>query len=557
MKLKPLIILSFIINTFTIYSQKDVIKKENILIIADLTNDYITDIKEVFPTYFHNFNLNQIGSEIILAPSKNISCIIETSYINEIKFGNTEQRKLSEMKYFYDENGFLNKIGNDEFKIGKFGEEIKRGKSYETDLNGVSKYYAYNQDGALLKRYEIFYNNSGQIIKYDSYDGNDKSKELTKTFEYDNNYKLVKSSLVQNYENDVKIIPRRNITYSYTNNKMISKSISNDFAEGINSISDFSKIGGITLNDFINKKKLKITISDKSIQEIKKGILSRWENSVIYYEYLFAQDVSLNNWHEKYIYNKLYNQTTENELKYLIKREYITSEKLKKENNLTEARNKLNTFIEDIKSDEALKTKENSERFTSLNINIQQFCRWVSYDYQYSLTEDNNCSKEIVDFYKNNSNNLVKNYKEKIDNKILNNEELNLEFNKISTEYQKIIDQTIQKIKERKIIVDSLLKDRLIDQKYKNPKIAGSPTFAPNSRDPYEGFKKEKLYYAYKKLYKSTTSEIDINKHLELHKIQDKLLYLETLDTKKLEKTLRNTKNETEIVTAILNFQIE
>ena len=58
-----------------------------------------------------------------------------------------------------------------------------------------------------------------------------------------------------------------------------------------------------------------------------------------------------------------------------------------------------------------------------------------------------------MDFYKNNSNNLVKNYKEKIDNKILNNEELNLEFNKISTEYQKIIDQTIQKIKERKIIV--------------------------------------------------------------------------------------------------------
>ena len=58
-------------------------------------------------------------------------------------------------------------------------------------------------------------------------------------------------------------------------------------------------------------------------------------------------------------------------------------------------------------------------------------------------------------------------------------------------------------------------------------------------------------------MYKSTTSEIDINKHLELHKIQDKLLYLETLDTKKLEKTLRNTKNETEIVTAILNFQIE
>lgn len=545
------------INTFNIYSQKDVIKKENIFIIAELTNDYITDIKEVFPTYFPNFNLSQIRPEVILAPNKNISCIIETIYINETKFGKTEQRKLSEIKYFYNDNGFLSKIGNDEFNIGKFGEEIKREKSYEMDLNGISKYYAYNQDGTLSKRYEIFYNNSGQIIKYDSYDGNDKSKELTKTFEYDNNYKLIKSSLVQNYENDVKIIPRRNITYSYTDQKMICKSLSNDFAEGINSISDFSKIDGVTLNDFINKKKLRIKISDKSIQEIKKGILSRWENSVIYYEYLFAQDFNLNNWQEKKIYNKLYSQTTENELKYSIKREYVTGDKLKKENNLTEARNKLNTFLEDIKSDETLLTKENSERFTLLNINIEEFCRWISYDYEYSLTEENNCSKEIVDFYKNNSYNLVKKFSKKIDNKILNIEELNLTFNEISTEYQEIIDKTIQKIKDRKITVDSLLKDKLIFQKYKNPKIAGSPTFAPNSRDPYEGFKKEKLYYAYKKLYKSTTSEIDIDKHLELHKIQDKLLYLEPLDTRNLEKTLRNTKNETEIFTAILNFRIE
>lgn len=110
----------------------------------------------------------------------------------------------------------------------------------------------------------------------------------------------------------------------------------NDFAEGTNSISDFSKISGVTLNNFINKKKLKVTISDKSIQEIKKGILQKWKNSVVDYEYKFKTGTEINNWEEKRIFNKLYNQTSEKELIYSINRKYINKEELKKENNVTE-----------------------------------------------------------------------------------------------------------------------------------------------------------------------------------------------------------------------------
>ncbi|WP_123908354.1 hypothetical protein [Flavobacterium psychrophilum] len=482
-----------------------------------------------------------------------------------------------ETKYFYNEDGFLYKIvqengipsyqnANEEnkvsenimdFSIGKFGESTQKQNSYETNSNGISKIIQYNKDGDVFRRYEIFYNSKGQIIKYDTFERNNIQKEYTKSFEYDTNSNLIKTSLVENYENEIKTIPRRNVIYNFSNNVITCKSSWNDFAEGTNSISDFSKIGGVTLNDFINKKKLKITISDKSIQEIKKGITQKWKNSVVDYEYIFHSEIKINNWEEKKIFNKLYKQTSEKELIYSIKRKYINKEELKKENKLTETREKLNGIIDDIESDEILKTKENSIRFAKLNVDIEDFCRWIRYNGQYSLKEDNNCSKEIVDFYKYNSNNLAKKYKEKIDNKILNYEDLNLELNEISSEYQKVIDQTIEKIQNRKIIVDSLLKDNSIFKLYKKPKIAGSPTFATNSRDPYEGFKKEDLYFAYKKLYKSIISETDINKHIELQKVQDKLFYLEPLNTKTLEKVLRNEKNETEIAKAILNFQVE
>lgn len=579
MKFKLILILCFGAITLNVNSQENVVQRENILIIASITNNCFTPIDYIFPTGFtfrDEFIYSQIQPENVISPNKNISCIVETPVEYKTKFGKIETTELSnyETKFFYNEEGLLYKIIQEkgiqthdnpknlvsenitELNLGKFGELIRKETICESGSNGISKVTHYDHNGDTFMRVEIFYNSKGQITHYNSFEKDYKQKKHTEFFDYNSNGNLIKSSLFENYENDIKIIPRENIIYNHLNNKVLRKAAFNNFAKGPNSMGDFSKIGGIKLNDIINNKKLKITISDRSIQEIKKEIDKRWQNSDIEYEYIFKTEPQINNWEEKKIYHKLYNQTTERELVYLIKRKYITKEEFKKENDLIETQQKLNTFIDDIESNEILKTSENSMRFASLNVKIEDFCRWMGNHGEYSLLEDNNCSKEIVDYYKYNSYNLAKIYKAKVD-KNLSTEELNIVLNEITIEYQKIIDQTIQKIKNRKVIVDCLLKDKLIYRLYKNPKIAGSPTFASNSRDPYEGFKKEDLYYTYRKLYKSITSGNDINKHLELYQIQEKLIYLEPLNTKKLEKTLRNEKNEVEIAKAILSFQIE
>ena len=581
MNFKSILILYFGVITFNVNSQENIIQKENTLIIASLTNSCFTPIDYIFPKEYYisekkYFQYSQIQHENVVSPNKNISCVVETPIEYNTKFGKIETTELSdyETKFFYNEDGLLYKIIQEkgiqshdnpnnlvsesitELNLGKFGELIRKESTFETNSNGISKIIHYDRNGDTSIRFEIFYNNKGQITHYDSFERDNKLKLYTENFYYNTNGNLIKISLVENYENAIKTVPRRDIIYSHSNNVVVCKSAFNNFAEGGNSIGDFSKISGVTLNDFINSKKLKITISDKSIQEIKKGINQSWQNSKIEYEYIYKTKPQINSWEEKKIFYKFHNQTTEKELIYSIKRKYITKEELKKENDIIETREKLNAFIDDIESNEILKTNENSMRFASLNVKIEDFCRWIRNHGEYSLLEDNNCSKEIVDYYKYNSYNLAKIYKPKVD-KNLSTEELNIVLNEITIEYQKIIDQTIQKIKNRKVIVDCLLKDKLIYRLYKNPKITGSPTFASNSRDPYEGFKKEDLYYTYRKLYKSITSGNDINKHLELYQIQEKLIYLEPLNTKKLEKTLRNEKNEVEIAKAILSFQIE
>lgn len=448
MKFKSILILSFGILTLNIYSQEDKIKKENIFIIAELTNNYLTSLDEVFTSTYSPFKINQIGPEIVISPSKNISCIIETRYENETKFGKTEQKELSKIKYYYNESGFLNKIGDDEIDIGKFGEEIKKENVFETNQNGISKFYKYDKDGYLLNRYEIFYNNNGQIIRYDIYEGNYKIKEFTKTFEYETNNKLVKSLLVQNYENEVKIIPRRDVTFSYDGKKMVYKSKRNDFAEGTNSIRDFSKIGGVTLNDFINKKKLKITISDKSIQEIKKGILNRWESSPIHYEFIFSNEISLNNWQEKKIFTKLYNQTTDYEFKYSIKREYITKENFENQKAITEIRSVLDTIVKDLKSGESVLKLENKDKFELLNVNLEKFYRWFKYSTASGFPETLN--REIVDFYMTETINLGAEAESELLNNDLNKRDLEDILSKLKSNHLEIVNQTLLKLEIRK-----------------------------------------------------------------------------------------------------------
>ena len=532
MKIKSILILSFAFVTFNIYSQDNLKKKENILIISELTNDFCTEIKEIFPTVYFDkryFEFSQVWAETVISPEKNISCIIETPYRYETKFGKTEKIEIkeAEIKYFYNDDGFLNQIQQNnnirghsyrkiEVNFGKYGELIKKEISYETNSNGISKIIRYNEDGNLLTRYEIFYNDKGQILKYDSFDGNDKLKKMTKTFEYDNIGKLIKSSLFENYNNDLKIIPRRNINYSYSNNNLICKSASNNFAEGTNSLSDFSKIGGVTLKNYINNnKKTRITISDKSLQEIKSDITKRWENSVLYYEFIYSKNPKINSWDEKKIYTKLYNQVAKNELLYSIERTYLNSQQLGNQNNLTEAKEKIKILLEELYSGKSIENLENKNKFELLKVNLDKFYWWFENINSDGFPTNISLTREIVKNFKDNSRQLAKKNELVLENTSLNIDDLNRIYNEIYSAHLVNVNQTLLKIENRKNFLDLDAKNKTIDNVY---------ILYPLS--VYRNYKKENLYLAYVTLYNSIISKprIDNDSANELLKIQQKMI---------------------------------
>ncbi len=565
MKIKSILILSFASVTFNIYSQDNLKKKENILIISELTNDFCTEIKEIFPTVYFDkryFEFSQVWAETVISPEKNISCIIETPYRYETKFGKTEKIEIkeAEIKYFYNDDGFLNQIQQNnnirghsyrkiEVNFGKYGELIKKEISYETNSNGISKIIRYNEDGNLLTRYEIFYNDKGQILKYDSFDGNDKLKKMTKTFEYDNIGKLIKSSLFENYNNDLKIIPRRNINYSYSNNNLICKSASNNFAEGTNSLSDFSKIGGVTLKNYINNnKKTRITISDKSLQEIKSDITKRWENSVLYYEFIYSKNPKINSWDEKKIYTKLYNQVAKNELLYSIERTYLNSQQLGNQNNLTEAKEKIKILLEELYSGKSIENLENKNKFELLKVNLDKFYWWFENINSDGFPTNISLTREIVKNFKDNSRQLAKKNELVLENTSLNIDDLNRIYNEIYSAHLVNVNQTLLKIENRKNFLDLDAKNKTIDNVY---------ILYPLS--VYRSYKKENLYLAYVTLYNSIISKprIDNDSANELLKIQQKMMDFESYNTSKLEKALKNITDEKLIAKAILDFQIQ
>ncbi len=565
MKIKSILILSFAFVTFNIYSQDNLKKKENILIISELTNDFCTEIKEIFPTVYFDkryFEFSQVWAETVISPEKNISCIIETPYRYETKFGKTEKIEIkeAEIKYFYNDDGFLNQIQQNnnirghsyrkiEVNFGKYGELIKKEISYETNSNGISKIIRYNEDGNLLTRYEIFYNDKGQILKYDSFDGNDKLKKMTKTFEYDNIGKLIKSSLFENYNNDLKIIPRRNINYSYSNNNLICKSASNNFAEGTNSLSDFSKIGGVTLKNYINNnKKTRITISDKSLQEIKSDITKRWENSVLYYEFIYSKNPKINSWDEKKIYTKLYNQVAKNELLYSIERTYLNSQQLGNQNNLTEAKEKIKILLEELYSGKSIENLENKNKFELLKVNLDKFYWWFENINSDGFPTNISLTREIVKNFKDNSRQLAKKNELVLENTSLNIDDLNRIYNEIYSAHLVNVNQTLLKIENRKNFLDLDAKNKTIDNVY---------ILYPLS--VYRSYKKENLYLAYVTLYNSIISKprIDNDSANELLKIQQKMMDFESYNTSKLEKALKNITDEKLIAKAILDFQIQ
>ena len=565
MKIKSILILSFAFVTFNSYSQDNLKKKENILIISELTNDFCTEIKEIFPTVYFDkryFEFSQVWAETVISPEKNISCIIETPYRYETKFGKTEKIEIkeAEIKYFYNDDGFLNQIQQNnnirghsyrkiEVNFGKYGELIKKEISYETNSNGISKIIRYNEDGNLLTRYEIFYNDKGQILKYDSFDGNDKLKKMTKTFEYDNIGKLIKSSLFENYNNDLKIIPRRNINYSYSNNNLICKSASNNFAEGTNSLSDFSKIGGVTLKNYINNnKKTRITISDKSLQEIKSDITKRWENSVLYYEFIYSKNPKINSWDEKKIYTKLYNQVAKNELLYSIERTYLNSQQLGNQNNLTEAKEKIKILLEELYSGKSIENLENKNKFELLKVNLDKFYWWFENINSDGFPTNISLTREIVKNFKDNSRQLAKKNELVLENTSLNIDDLNRIYNEIYSAHLVNVNQTLLKIENRKNFLDLDAKNKTIDNVY---------ILYPLS--VYRSYKKENLYLAYVTLYNSIISKprIDNDSANELLKIQQKMMDFESYNTSKLEKALKNITDEKLIAKAILDFQIQ
>ena len=319
MKRKLLFILIITITSLNLYSQKELIKTENRIIISSLTNEFWTYTDYVYPSYYqeHLFRLPQFFAEYTIAPNDKTTYIKETYFKNEKKFGKVEKTELTkfDVEYFYNSDGILKQVifnGNEiNMNIGKYGELIEKQSVYETNSNGISKSIYYDKEGKLISRCQINYNNLGQIISYDIYDGNSKFKNKTREFKYDILGRLIKSTLLQNFNNKpVKSIPRERITYNYKNLILTCSFAKNSFAEGMFEFADFEKSNGLK------------TGRNKTLQEINEDVRKRWINHNIFNETKLLDDKKINYWSEKRIYNKVYGQVESKELLYTIIREY-------------------------------------------------------------------------------------------------------------------------------------------------------------------------------------------------------------------------------------------
>ncbi|EMY3555002.1 hypothetical protein ABF190_002371, partial [Flavobacterium psychrophilum] len=291
-----------------------------------------------------------------------------------------------------------------------------------------------------------------------------------------------------------------------------------------------------------------VSVRNKTIQEIKTEIQKRWIESPVFYEFTFLKEREINNWEEKKIFNKLYNQTNEKEIIYSINRKYINKKDFEKENNISEIREKLNTFIDAIYSNQSFKNEENTKKFAAFDVDLERFCFWFNADRQYIFPDDENYTKEIVQFYKNNSRQLAKNYKAKIEDKALTNEELSLNLNEIKLNYQMIITQTLDKIKIRKRFVDLAKKNKEVEKIYDLYPKRVSKTY-----------KKEELYFTYLNLYDSVTSK-DITEDTivdEMLAIQRKMIQIVDQNTGKLERIIKKENDEKLVAKAILDFQVQ
>lgn len=319
MKKKLLISLIITIFTLNLYCQKDLIKTENRTIISSLTNEFWTYIDYIYPYYYqeHLFRLPQFFAEYTSAPNDKTTHIKETYFKNELKFGKSEKTELSKfnVEYFYNTDGILAKVifGENEINmnIGEYGELIEKQLVYETNSNGISKSIYYDKEGKLISRCQINYNNLGQIISYDIYDGNSKYKNKTREFKYDMLGRLIKSTLLQNLnDKPVNSIPRERITYNYNNLILTCSFAKNNFAEGMFEFADFKKSSGLK------------TGKNKTLQEINEDVRKRWTNHNVFSQITLIDDKKNNYWSEKRIYNKVYGQVESKELLYTIIREY-------------------------------------------------------------------------------------------------------------------------------------------------------------------------------------------------------------------------------------------
>jgi len=319
MQRKLLITLIITISSLNLYSQKDLIKTENRTIISSLTNEFWTFTDYIYPFDYqeHLFKLPQFFAEYTIAPNDKTTYIKETYFKNEMKFGKSEKTALSkyDVEYFYDTDGILSKVifdGNElNMNIGKYGELIEKQSVYETNSSGISKTIYYDEEGKLISRCQINYNNLGQIISYDCYSGNSKFTNKTREFKYDNLGRLIKSTLLENFsDKPVKSIPREKITYNYKNLILTCSFAKNSFAEGMFEFTDFSKSNGLK------------TGKNKTIQEINEDVKKRWVNHNVFSEQTLIDDKKNNYWSEKRIYRKVYGELLSKELLYTIIREY-------------------------------------------------------------------------------------------------------------------------------------------------------------------------------------------------------------------------------------------
>lgn len=539
MKQSVFIILLFVACN-SVFAQKSIIERENFKIISEIINTNLSNPTELFPDFYQNqyFKYPFITSENVLSPDKSTFSIEETLFAVEMKFGKEEYTEIPNSKrtLTYNENGILEEVKTENkksiiFDFGGFGETISKFFKYEKNDFGIFSIIHYDKNGEMSSRSLIKYNEKGQIIKCEFYLKDYKIINKSIVYEYNEDEKRVKTTHYDNfYDTVVDVVPRRQLLNNYKPDFKVQRGFRNTFAIGAYELADFTTSDGF---DIRNKTK----------QEVLDDINKKWiETPIFYVRRDYLNNLS-DKWEIEIVFETLYNKTSEMKKLFILKRKYFSKEKTEVENKITKGRENIEKNLKTLYNGQNFGYIQRKEEFENLGVKLDKFSWWFQNTNSSGFPINYPFTKEIVKFYKNSVRQLATENLKTLENENLSYSELETLFSKIQNDFTDIVTLTLDKIKDRK---------KMMELEKNNSRI--EKLYVENPLSSYRSYKKKHLYLAYLKIQEIVISKKNFEAVSleEILKLQDKMINLSSQNTRDLERKLKKEENIIVIINTII-----